>query len=279
MSVYSDVDIKYNMDKRIVIHPLDESCITPVGYDLRIGFAHNLIDSTLNNSTTKDHFWLTPKASTFIMSMEHVWLSGDLIGSLHPRGTLASKGLIISSTTVDPNWQGQLTFLLFNSSDFPVEVAIGETFITLMLHSTITHTSRNCDANALAVVNNYAQVYDDTVHKRLGAYWSSTERVKHEREFQDRVRAARTPSWDRILKDAIRHAATGGRSFFKNTLLDKATRLLLYVGFVGVPAIGLCWHWLQIHLHVTGSYDGRVFLAQIAAELSIISLLWSSTKK
>ena len=72
---------------------------------------------------------------------EWVWLSGRLCGTLHFRGSLSIKGLVLNSTTVDPGWNGRMTFAIQNTSQFPVDLDMSDRFVTLVLHKTFYNVS------------------------------------------------------------------------------------------------------------------------------------------
>lgn len=117
--ILTDLDIFRLINHDFVIYPYKKSSVTPLGYDLSLGFAINLhtkyeLRCDQQNQTEMK---IPPKTSIFIITEEFIWLSPRLAVTLHSRGGLSAKGLILNSTTIDPNWSGRLTMLLYNSSD------------------------------------------------------------------------------------------------------------------------------------------------------------------
>lgn len=139
--VLTDKDLKERLDKDIVIHPLEDSLIQGNGIDLRIGTIRPL-SKVSEFRIEGGKIYIPPQSYCIIITQEFVWLSGNLIGTLHARGTLAAKGLYLNPTNVDPNFQGQMIMSVFNVSDMPVVLNEGETFITLILHQVKTFTNR-----------------------------------------------------------------------------------------------------------------------------------------
>jgi deoxycytidine triphosphate deaminase len=130
------------MDKLLVVHPCNIDDMTGVGYDLNIGYyiqinrreskgeivkcfeAKN--DSTGNISLSPDHF-------VVIVTKEFVYLSCRVAATFHSKSRLAAQGLFLNSTTVDPNWNGRLIFLLYNASNTPVDISLNESFVTMVV--------------------------------------------------------------------------------------------------------------------------------------------------
>jgi dCTP deaminase len=104
-------------EKNLVIDPLDEACLNPAGYDLRLSAEVVLAGS--------EH--------RLVATMERVELGRDLVGILHIRSSLAREGILASLALVDPGFRGQLTISLFNSGEKSIHLRAGEKFIQLTL--------------------------------------------------------------------------------------------------------------------------------------------------
>lgn len=150
MSALSNIDIKRELDKNIVIEEFSESSLTPLGYDLRIG-AIIYIDG--DNQTLimneNEKFEIPSNASIKIISKEFLWISERILATIHSRGSFSAKGLILNSTTVDPNWSGCMAFSLFNFSSRPIEISVGEKFSTIIFHYCHTPTSKTPKSRAV----------------------------------------------------------------------------------------------------------------------------------
>ena len=114
----SDSEIQDALAGRsLVIDPFDEASLNPAGYDLRLSV----------------EVVLEPSEHRLVATMERVELSGDLVGVLHIRSSLAREGVLASLALVDPGFRGQLTISLFNGGNKAIRLKAGERFVQLTL--------------------------------------------------------------------------------------------------------------------------------------------------
>lgn len=267
MSILSDQDIKYLLNKEVVIYPYGEDCISPLGYDLRIGYAINLTDehqSTLLESVEK--ILIPAKTSTFIITKEHVYLSGKIAGTLHARGSLAARGLYINSTTIDPNWSGQLTFLIYNISNKPVELELESRFVTLILHRVITPTLNIPAGNPISVAKQYGEIYGQYFANSLLSYLSDSKNNTLKRDFDNLVQEAKNPTLYDLVIQKIIFFLTASRKSTWDKLFNFITKVLLIIP-VGLILIGFTaqwwWNWLQTALNRSDSYGVNIVMWQV----------------
>lgn len=133
----SDRDIQDKIDSQeLVIEPFEDNCLTPVGYDLRVGIKgfswkncqHSVIDE--NNSLKID-----PHDTVIVETYESVTLSKQLGGTIHSVATLTlTQGFSHISTTVDPGWRGKLLISFHNHLDIPFELSFKKPFCTICLY-------------------------------------------------------------------------------------------------------------------------------------------------
>lgn len=191
MSVYSNKDLKRNINKKdIVICPLTESSITPLGYDISIGEIITLSSENGNKLVKTDSKIEIPaKSLNIIIAKELIWLSGNVIGTLHSRGTLACKGIFTNSTNVDPNFGGQMVMSIYNTTNRTVFLDRDAPFITLIFHSILTSTPDGLGWKKTArVLDDLREEYPDPIdiaeiHK-LNAYMNANN-TQHGSDFND----------------------------------------------------------------------------------------------
>ena len=142
--ILSDRTIREELDAgRIVIDPLDLTCIQPSSVDLHIdrffrvfrnhtlGFIdvkQNLEDLTeLVEIGEDDAFILHPGEFVLGSTLERVSLPIDLVARLEGKSSLGRLGLLIHSTAgfVDAGWDGQLTLELSNVANLPITLYPG----------------------------------------------------------------------------------------------------------------------------------------------------------
>lgn len=143
--VLSDRTIKEEIAKgRIIIKPLDSSCIQPASVDVHLDRkllvfrswrAPFYIDikQSLNGLTElveieeDKPFFLQPGEFVLASTLEVIALPDDIVGRLEGKSSLGRIGLLIHSTAgyVDPGWQGHLTLELSNVAKLPVTLYAG----------------------------------------------------------------------------------------------------------------------------------------------------------
>jgi dCTP deaminase len=143
--VLSDRTIKEEIAKqRIIIEPLDMSCIQPASVDVHldkkllvfrswrspfyIDVKRNLEDLTELVEIDEDKpFFLQPGEFVLGSTLESITLPDDIVGRLEGKSSLGRIGLLIHSTAgyVDPGWQGHLTLELSNVAKLPITLYYG----------------------------------------------------------------------------------------------------------------------------------------------------------
>lgn len=212
MATHTDIDILAGNGVDFVITPWKPELVTPVGYDLTIGVAATITGNILTHSMSgKEEAPVTLKVpghgKLLILSKESVWLSERISGTLHSRGSLSAKGLLINSTTVDPNWQGPMTFLLHNVSDTEITVDATKPFVTLVLHSVLSPTDTAYAADPFDIILERYKQYDEG--KTELTKFTEYARVKQKSDspaFQNLVVKAKARTG--ILRFFIKRAAS-----------------------------------------------------------------------
>jgi dCTP deaminase len=128
---------------RIVVDPLDESCIQPSSIDLHvdpkfrvfrnsrypfIDVKQEMADLTeLVQVPDGEPFILHPGEFVLGSTLERVSLPNDLVARLEGKSSLGRLGLLIHSTAgyVDPGWDGYLTLELSNVANLPITIYHG----------------------------------------------------------------------------------------------------------------------------------------------------------
>jgi dCTP deaminase len=128
---------------RIIIEPLDDSCIQPSSVDLHldryfrvfrnhtlghIDVKQNLEDLTeLVEAHEGDPFILHPGEFVLGSTLERVAIPADLVGRIEGKSSLGRLGLLIHTTAgfVDAGWDGQLTLEFSNVASLPITLYPG----------------------------------------------------------------------------------------------------------------------------------------------------------
>ena len=125
----SDVDLREHRDRRFVIEPWKNSSVTPTGYDLRFGFGLVLPDHKGGTALQPTRLPMDSTSTltipegrgALLVTVERIFLSGKVMGTIHGKARWSATGLITPSVTVDPNFgaqgdSGRLFLYFFNSS-------------------------------------------------------------------------------------------------------------------------------------------------------------------
>ena len=142
--VLSDRTIKEEISSgRIIIDPLDESCIQPASVDLHLDRKLLVFRNTrqafidirkdMPNLTEVEEipdnipFILHPGEFVLGSTSESVTLPEDVVARIEGKSSLGRLGLLIHSTAgyVDPGWSGHLTLELSNVANLPITLYFG----------------------------------------------------------------------------------------------------------------------------------------------------------
>jgi deoxycytidine triphosphate deaminase len=150
----SNLDILEHRNRRFVIEPFKHSSVTPIGYDLRIGYGIVLPQEKNEKIGKLDFIGMQPVRKLMIpkhhgalfVTLERVRLSGKLLGTIHGKSRYSAKGLITQSVTVDPNFgqaknSGRLFLYFYNTSPFSIEISEKDPIATLVLSSLESETA------------------------------------------------------------------------------------------------------------------------------------------
>ncbi|MEE9285021.1 MAG: dCTP deaminase [Dehalococcoidia bacterium] len=144
MTVLSDRTIKEELDAgRLVIDPLDESCIQPASVDLRLNRTFRVfrvtsrpfvdVRQSVDDLTELvaiepgEPFMIQPGGFCLASTVESVTLPDDIVARIDGRSSLGRLGLLVHATAgyVDPGWTGQLILELSNQSQMPIALYEG----------------------------------------------------------------------------------------------------------------------------------------------------------
>jgi dCTP deaminase len=138
--VLSDHTIKEEIAQgRLIIEPLDLSCLQPASIDVHLDNKLLVfkawrypfyidVKQNLNNLNElveireEEPFFLQPGEFVLASTLESITLPEDIVGRLEGKSSLGRIGLLIHSTAgyVDPGWKGCLTLELSNVAKLPI---------------------------------------------------------------------------------------------------------------------------------------------------------------
>lgn len=164
-SLLTDTDIADLMKrKEIIIDPFDEKCLTPVGYDLRVG------DCAISWKKKGDYvpveeeqqITIDPGDTVLLSVRERIQISKNIAGTIHSKVSLVSRGFSHVSTTVDPGWKGELTVLISNVRNIPLTLKFEQPFCTLVFHKTESPATKEApESRALKTFYQYLRKQEE----------------------------------------------------------------------------------------------------------------------
>jgi deoxycytidine triphosphate deaminase len=107
---YSAEDFFANYRKTFVIAPFKPAQVTPLGYDLRLGFMvsadsdDSVTSKGKRGTSTQTGFTIRAGRAGIAVTLERIFLSGKVLGTVHARARLSLRGLALNAVTVDPNF-------------------------------------------------------------------------------------------------------------------------------------------------------------------------------
>jgi deoxycytidine triphosphate deaminase len=123
------------LDKdKLHIFPYSEECLTPVGYDLRVGSQYaSSIDAKLYSLNADNKVVIKPGDTVLITTLEDIGMPQNrkISAFITSKVSKVSKGLSHISTNIDPDWKGHLLIALHNPSRNIVSLDHGEAFCTV----------------------------------------------------------------------------------------------------------------------------------------------------
>ena len=129
-------DIHNSDDDKLVIYPYDNQYLTPVGYDLRVGGMYVTTGKReIKSVREKEPAVLPPNSTSLITTYEEIHMPQSRLysGLIESKVSKVSMGLSHISTTVDPDWKGNLLIAVHNHSSREVKLGLGEPFCTMVI--------------------------------------------------------------------------------------------------------------------------------------------------
>nr|VFJ95677.1 MAG: dCTP deaminase [Candidatus Kentron sp. LFY] len=135
-------------DESLLITPYEEESLTPVGYDLRVGSPYATSEEAEIKELESGQLLEIPTGSTaLITTLENIRMPRNrmISGLIESKVTKVSKGLSHISTTVDPDWKGNLLIAVHNHSKESIELKYGKSFCTIVFIRNESPSRKECE--------------------------------------------------------------------------------------------------------------------------------------
>lgn len=268
MSYFSDIDIRKALNKDIVIEPFSPECLTPIGYDFRIGdYVFSLEKGLLD--LVDGYYELPPKSTIQILTKEALWVSPRVGGTFHSKVSLVSKGLSHISTTLDPQWYGPLLITLRNNTGKPIRMEPGDTFVTLVFARVRTPTKSPHNKPS-----HRGDILLDQLNEQTESYIKKITSVLNDQaasaSFAKKVQEANQSMFAKV--------ASSMRSKNREEQLRLGLKVALVLAIVFLASLSFVWNPIRTLFHGI-AYDSKVFAVQVTAIIALLSLLVTISKK
>ncbi|MEM0480914.1 MAG: dCTP deaminase [Candidatus Aenigmatarchaeota archaeon] len=137
--ILSDVEIREYLKKGLLLKNYKEENITSCSVDLTlsneiaiyedIGIPYIDVKNSPKIKTLKieNEFYLQPKSFVLATTEEYITLPDNIAGIVDGKSSLARRGLLVhvSSSLVDPGFEGNLVLEMFNVNNVPIKIYKG----------------------------------------------------------------------------------------------------------------------------------------------------------
>ena len=156
MSLLTDSDLEKILkneeegasDENLIIYPFSNDSLTPVGYDLRVGETAATSNKAGRIKLVEGESFTIPANTTaLVTTLENIGMpkNRSLSALIESKVTKVSKGLSHISTTVDPDWKGNLLIAVHNHSSDKFKLSYGEAFCTIVFIENLSPSKKPCD--------------------------------------------------------------------------------------------------------------------------------------
>jgi len=122
--------------------------------------------------------------SVVVVTLERIYLTGRVIGTVHARSGISAKGVIVNSVTVDPKWNGRLLLTFCNSSDKNITIQSNKGMATLILHSVETETKNSGHKSETKQLLQDHERYSSSVSNKILTYLNEYKDTTGEKRYQ-----------------------------------------------------------------------------------------------
>jgi len=196
---------------------------------------------TLKSLDTREGFTIPPGQFGFILTAETIHLPADVMGFISIKATYKLMGLInVSGFHVDPGFEGQLTYSVFNAGPAPIHIREGVPLFLLWI-ADLDDVSHKHKTKALE-----AGISSDMVNRITGAVGSVADVEKKINDRIDALAADNNALRDELLEVErsvrTRQAElTVGQAVSRMLWNMMASILLLAAGVLLAPIVDDLW--------------------------------------
>lgn len=139
--------LEWKGDNTLRIYPFLEDCLTPVGYDLRVGGSFASRRKGLKPLKPGKKIAIKPGETVLIRTYEKIGMprNESLSGFVFSKVSIVSEGLSHVATTVDADWEGELLICVNNPTKKRILLNHRKPFCTLVFFENTDKPTKNSD--------------------------------------------------------------------------------------------------------------------------------------
>jgi deoxycytidine triphosphate deaminase len=174
----SEWDRTTEKETKIGIEPFSDDCLTPVGYDLRVGENYSSSLKGSGQISRNNPVVIEAGETVLIFSLEQVKMpkSRKVSALVVSKVSQVLKGLSHISTTIDPDWQGKLLIAVHNHSRKSITLEFQEPFCTVVFFETKEESEKSSQTGGVQRLFDFMNRYDNDARTN-----------KHQREKANRT--------------------------------------------------------------------------------------------
>jgi deoxycytidine triphosphate deaminase len=149
-------------ETKIGIEPFSDNCLTPVGYDLRVGENYSSSLKGSGQISSANPVIIESGETVLIFSLEQVKMpkSRKISALVVSKVSQVSKGLSHIATTIDPDWQGNLLIAVHTHSNQSIKLELQEPFCTVVFFEAKEPSEKSSQTGGVQRLFDFMSRYD-----------------------------------------------------------------------------------------------------------------------
>lgn len=164
--------------EKLLITNFNAECLTPVGYDLRVGSQYLKMYRKIKEFAElgeNGELVISPKEIVAIETEEFIGMpqSKEYSGILVSKVSVGEKGLSHISTSLDADWRGKLLITTTNHSNRKVTLKRKQPFCTMILFKNESRATKECgkhpDTHVTSLIREWKLI--ERIPRRMIYFW------------------------------------------------------------------------------------------------------------
>lgn len=218
------------LGKDLIIYPLNLDKVKSASVDLTLGsfaWSLNTTKRIFADDSDSKTISILAKETICILTKETLALNNKIVGIVFPKLHISSRGVIMNSTLVEPNYTGCLMLTLYNSSDSNLKLDLDKSVARLVLseHEKGTSYTNNLGWVHYPAISSNCFEMDDIVRAGLSHDYLY-DRDKLLEKFK------LSSEYSKLVQIQNEQMSNKASSKFKQALLNIAVPIIVIIGII-----------------------------------------------